>query len=95
MTDEMWTRKEWQLVQRVRELEAHDSNLHRARIAGQSQALKALIEQIGSMQYDVDNAEADYWDGFHRCLESLKFWAEGQLRELGEEPREVRNAEPS
>lgn len=84
-----------QLVKRVRSMELlHGSNIRRAHTAGQGHALKALLQEIDSMRYNTEGSEAEYAEGYHSSMESLKFWIDAKLKELGEEAREVRNEVP-
>ena len=58
----------------------HLGDITRARRAGQGQALKELLEEIDW----VRTSEGDL------ALDHLEGWARDKLKELGEEPREVR-----
>ena len=72
------------------------SDITRARRAGQGQALKELGEYLAgkAAQYGPDDLEPEYIEGFKDAVATAALWISDKLKELGEEPREVRNAEP-
>ena len=77
-------------------LEARDalrkSDIERARVTGQGQSFKALLDQLGTWEFmEVEMENGDRED--YLSADELKLWLLTQLKDLGEEPREMRTHE--